>query len=367
MSLDSTNNMTTTDSSGVLLVNIGTPEEATLPAVRRYLRQFLSDPKVLNIPSLVRWILVNLIIVPFRAPKSLHAYQAVWTKEGSPLLAITRRLVNKLNTKAGSRYKFEIGMRYAKPSIEDGVKRLIEQGCREITVLPLYPQYSDSATGSSIEESKRVFKKLIDEQKASNSAEAVSGSGIKLKITQDFYELPSFVEAQAALVQIADSSFKADHVLMSYHGLPESHVKATDPSGRHCLASGNCCDSIGVNNQKCYRAHSFATSRLLAKKLGLSQDQYSVSFQSRLSGPPWIRPFTDLILTDLRAKGFKRLLVVCPSFVIDCLETLEEIGMRCREDWQELGGEDFTLVPCVNDSELFLECVQDLVVSAKEC
>lgn len=335
---------------GILLINIGTPESPTVPAVRRYLREFLSDPRVLNMPWIIRWFLVNIIIVPFRAAKSTRAYQSVWTKEGSPLMVHSQRCAEKLQLKL-PQDKVAVAMRYGSPSIQAVMESMMRSGVDELIALPMFPQFSEAATASAIAEFERVIKK-----------NKTTWQG-KTKIIGDFYVDPGFINAQAQLVRERIESFKPDHLLMSYHGLPENHVQATDRSSNrdHCLIKENCCVKICDANRSCYRAQSFATSHALADTLGLPQDKWSVSFQSRLGRTPWIQPFTDVVIPELYQKGVRRLMVVCPSFVADCLETVEEIGIRARADWRTLGSEDFSLVPCVNEDDRFIDALVKLV------
>lgn len=325
---------------GILLINIGTPEAPTVPAVRRYLREFLSDPRVLTMPALLRWFLVNVVIVPFRAPKSTHAYQKIWTRAGSPLMVNSVACADKLR-KALPSDDVMVAMRYGSPSIRDVVETLSLAGAKELIAVPMFPQFSEAATASAMAE----FQKAIKE----------AGWEGPSRVVSDFYDQPEFISAQADVIRKAMTEFKPDYILMSYHGLPESHMKASDLSGEHCLRAPSCCDQIVDVNRYCYRAQSYATSRALAKVLGLTADKWSVSFQSRLGREPWIQPFTDVVLGELYNKGVRRLMVVCPSFVADCLETIEEIGIRARDDWKALGGEGFMHVPCVNDHDEFIQ------------
>jgi len=333
----------------ILLVNVGTPDSPAVQDVRKYLKQFLSDPKVLTIPAFFRWLLLRLVILPFRSPKSAHAYQQIWTDKGSPLLCFSQDLSKKVQYKH-PKDLVTIGMRYGSPSIESAILQASKLGVNEIVAVPLFPQFSDAATGSAVAEVQRQVSRHL--------------GSLPLKFSGDFYEHPKFISAQGHLIRAEMAHFSPDHILMSYHGLPESHVKATDLSGAHCLAQKNCCETLSAVNNKCYRAQSFATSRALARFLKIDASFYSVSFQSRLGRTPWIQPFTDKIIADLRQRGIKRLLVVCPSFVSDCLETLEEIGMRCKEDWLALGGEELRLVPCANSAEDMVDCISDLMNTA---
>jgi ferrochelatase len=332
--------------TGVILLNVGTPDSPAVQDVRRYLREFLSDARVLTMPKIARWILVNLIIAPFRGPKSAHAYQSIWSDRGSPLLMHGQNLAASLAQELGPGFVTKLAMRYGNPKIEKVLSTLIdEHRVDQLIVVPLYPQYSSSATGTAIE---RVFQ-LLSRRVAIPP----------VRVIGDFFEDPGFIGALAQVARDRLASFGADHVLMSYHGLPESHVQATAPD--HCLKSQSCCAAVTTKNRFCYRAQCYATSRALADALGLSTNGYTVAFQSRLGRTPWIKPYTDLILADIRKMGVKRLAVVVPSFVADCLETIEEIGDRARADWLALGGEDFALVPCVNTDTRWVKALGAMI------
>lgn len=334
---------------GVLLINVGTPDGPDVASVRRYLREFLTDGRVLTIPAVVRWILVNLIIAPFRGPKSSHAYKSIWTKEGSPLLVHGRTLASALEKELGDDFVVRLGMRYGNPSIESVLRELLDKHqVEQLIVIPLYPQYSSSATGTAIECVQRLLSKRT-------VIPAVRFVG-------DFFDDEGFLSAQADIAKEKLAAFRADHVLMSYHGLPESHVKATTQN--YCLVTPSCCNTLTDKNRFCYRAQAFATSRHLAEKLGLEPSRFSVAFQSRLGRTPWIRPFTDMILADLYQQGVRRLAVTVPSFVADCLETIEEIGFRARDDWKALGGEDFLLIPCVNTDSRWVKALAKIASRA---
>ena len=312
---------------GILLTNLGTPNSTSISDVSRYLREFLTDKRVINLPSLVRYLLVYGLIVPFRAKNSAHAYQLIWTEKGSPLRFHSEQLTTNLQKDMGSKYKITLGMRYGNPSIAQAINDL--KDCESITVLPLFPQYSSAATGSSIEEILKVVATL----------EVIPS----MTIIRDFYQHPAYITTKA---QIIKTHFQEhDHLLFSYHGIPERQIQN---SGCKTVCS-DICPPISTNNQGCYKAQCHQTSQLLATELKLSADQYSTSFQSRLGKIPWIKPYTDEVLIALAAKGIKNLTIACPSFIADCLETLEEIGIRAKEQWIKLGGEKFTIVPCLND------------------
>lgn len=334
--------------SGLMLLNLGTPDSTQTSDVRRYLEEFLSDPYVIDIAPLARWLLVHIAILPFRPKKSAHAYKQIWTERGSPLRFHTKDLaegVAKQLEKEG--VLVEWAMRYGNPTIESAIRSLSEKSVTKITVLPLYPQYALSSTETGLAK-VRELKKAYPH--------------IHFDWIQPFYAEKAFIDPLAEVSRSKLRNFKADHVLMSFHGLPERHVKKTDSSEgkNHCLQSSDCCNKIDHRNKNCYRAQCFATARELAESLNLRPDQYSVSFQSRLGRTPWIQPFTDLVIPELVQRGVKRLAVVCPSFVSDCLETLEEIGMRAREAFLEAGGEDFELISCVNADPSWQRGVVDL-------
>ncbi len=339
--------MIDTQPVGVLLLQLGTPDSASTRDVRRYLSEFLSDPRVMDVPTPVRWLLLNAVILPFRPRKSAEAYQKIWTDDGSPLLVHTEALATAVQDELGDGYIVEFGMRYGSPSIADALDRLTARDVTDIRVLPLFPQYASSAGGSATE---RTMNLLADRL----NVPAVS-------FLPEFYDEPGYVSAVAEVAAPHLAAFRPDHILFSYHGLPERQVKKADPTGIHCLAADGCCDAIGPLNRHCYRAQCFATTRLVAAALELSPDAYSTAFQSRLAGTPWITPQTDRVLQGLHDAGIRRLAVFTNSFVADCLETLEEIGIRLRNQWQELGGDELLLIPCVNESPTWVDTVVSMV------
>lgn len=320
--------------TGVLLVNLGTPAAPEPAAVRRYLAAFLSDPRVLDLPALARWLLLHAVILRVRPRRSAQAYQKIWGPEGSPLLVHGRALQEALGKALGDSFCVELGMRYGAPSIAEAFARLEALGVARIVALPLFPQFASSSGGSAAEAVLRIAA-----SRRNVPAIAVLG---------EFFDDPGFLGAWESVAAPELAAFAPDHVLFSHHGLPERHVRRADPGGQHCLASDGCCEALGPANRRCYRAQCFATTRALASRLGLRGDEHSTSFQSRLGRTPWIRPSTDEVLANLAARGVRRIAVVCPSFVADCLETLEEIGLRARERWVGVGGEDLRLVPSLN-------------------
>jgi ferrochelatase len=335
---------------GLLLVNLGTPDAPESGPVRRYLREFLSDPRVIDIHPVGRWLLLNLFILPFRPAKSAEAYRKIWTKEGSPLLVYSRALTAAVAGRLGGRYEVELAMRYGNPSLPDAVKALRSRGVTEFTLLPLYPQAAASSSSSTLARAYEVFSEAWDVA--------------PVKAVPAFFDHPGYLDAFAEVARPVIAELRADHVLMSYHGLPERHMRKSDPSGRHCLASTSCCEVLTEVNRNCYRAQCFATSRALAERLGLRGEGYTVSFQSRLGRTPWVKPYTDLVLPELAKRGVRRLAVMCPAFVADCLETLEEIGLRAREQFLASGGEALTLVPSLNAHPAWVDAVVRLVEEA---
>jgi protoporphyrin/coproporphyrin ferrochelatase len=316
----------------LLLVNLGSPASTDVADVRRYLNQFLMDPYVIDLPWPLRRLLVSLILIK-RPAQSAHAYASIWWDEGSPLVVLSRRLQEAMRGH-WTQGPVELAMRYGEPSIESVLTRLAAQGIRQVTLAPLYPQFADSTVTTVIEEAKRVVRER----------------GLKL----DFAILPPFYDQSEyldALVQSAKPHLEQgfDHLLLSFHGLPERHLHKLDPSG-HCLKGADCCRTAPPEVlATCYRAQCLRSAEAFAARMGLRPEQWSVSFQSRLGKAKWIEPYTETRLDELAGQGVKKLLVMCPAFVADCIETLEEIGDRGREQFQAAGGESLQLVPCLND------------------
>lgn len=333
--------------TGIILFNLGTPEEPSTEKVKVYLKEFLMDEDVIDIPFIPRWLLVNQIILRTRPSKSAEAYQKIWTERGSPLRYHSTDLVTKLASLFKTGHHVELAMRYGSPSLETAMKNFMKLGVNRLVVFPLYPQYAKASVGSSLKQLTLLKKKLNWE--------------VETTIVPPFYQSPHFIDAWKSVAKPYLDAFKPDHVLMSFHGLPERHVKETDLTGKHCLASVTCCESIVEANKNCYRAQSFATARALAQSLNLKKSDYTVSFQSRLGRTPWIKPYTDLVFSDLSKRGVKRLAVMCPAFVADCLETLEEIGIRGKESFKKFGGEDLCLIPSLNSHDLWVDAVHSLL------
>jgi ferrochelatase len=338
------------DRVGVLLINVGTPDAPETSEVRRYLREFLGDPRVLDMNPVARWLLLEFAILPRRSSRSAEAYRKIWTSEGSPLLVHARALRDGLAARLGPRFEVAVGMRYGNPSIAEGLRLLRSRGVDRLVLFPLYPQLASSSTGTSLEEAFRILAREWNVPPVATVA--------------PFYDDPGFLDAFVAVAAPALLDLRPEHVLFSFHGLPERHVLKADPSGAHCLAASSCCDAIGPANRTCYRAQSFETARRIAERLTLEPDRFSVAFQSRLGRDPWIRPFTDEAIPALAERGVRRLAVFCPAFVADCLETLEEIGMDAREEFLEHGGEDLVLVPSLNAHPMWVEAAARLVREA---
>jgi ferrochelatase len=333
------------DPVGLLLLNLGTPEAPTTPAVRRYLREFLSDPFVIDSPAILRWLLLNFVILPFRPRRSAEAYAKVWTDRGSPLLVNSLDLLEKVRARVDAGVVVELAMRYGEPSIARALAALQDARVRRIVVFPLYPQVSSAATTSSIE--------------AVRAAAATLSPPPEIAVVPPFFDDPRYLAAFAAVTAPVIAEVDPELVFFSFHGLPERQIRKSDPTGRHCLASAECCErarAAGVL-AACYRAQCFATARLLAERLGVPPERRIVSFQSRLGRTPWIRPFTDVEIREAARRGVKRAVIVVPSFVADCLETLEEIGIRAVADWRANGGETLRLVPSLNARDDWADAV----------
>ena len=327
----------------VLLINLGTPAHCDTKSVRRYLKEFLLDPRVIDLQALWRNVLVRFCILPFRTKKTTAAYQKIWQADGSPLLSHSQALQRALSQALGDTYEVKLAMRYGDPSIAAALSCL--KAVDALTIIPLYPQYSSAATGSSIEKS---FEELAQKWNIPT-----------VHLIHAFYQHPGFIRAYLDVINRGMEGKKIDVLVFSYHGLPERHI---DKSACHADCDRlHACPLVDDKNAYCYRAHCYATTRLLVAGLHLNEKQYRVSFQSRLGQTPWIKPYTDHLLPELRQQGIKNIAMVCPSFVADCLETLEEVNIRTRALWQALGGEDFTFIPCLNDSSLWVQALTSMI------
>lgn len=323
----------------VLLANLGSPQQAETKAVRHYLNQFLMDPYVIQVPWLLRRLIVSLFVLPSRPKASAEAYQKIWLDDGSPLVVLSERLKHALQARLD--VPVAMAMRYGNPSIESQILALSKHSdVEDILFIPLYPHYAESTVTTSIEQAKHVIKK--------------HKLNITLTVTTPFYQQEDYIKA---LVSSAKPYLEQpfDHLVFSYHGLPESHITKLDKSGSHCLKQDNCCQQDSECHQRCYRHQVFKTTELFVEKSGLLPEQYSVAFQSRLGRAKWLGPNTEDRLQELARSGAKNILVICPAFVTDCLETLEEIALRGQEVFQEAGGETLTLIPCLNDQEEWVD------------
>jgi protoporphyrin/coproporphyrin ferrochelatase len=331
--------------TGVLLVNLGTPDSPSVRDVRSYLSQFLNDPRVIDIPWLARKLLVNGIIVPFRAPKSAKVYKKLWTDKGSPLLFHSMRVKELLQQSLGDGYEVFLAMRYKNPSIPDVLEQMRKKNFSTIVVLPMFPQYASASTGSALDEVMKVIRKwwVIPE----------------LRIISQYYDHPTYIDAFVARGRQYDIT-SYDHILFSYHGLPDRQVDKVYEEG--LCTDRDCEHEITEENKYCYKATCYATTRLLAAKLNIPAEKYTVCFQSRLD-KKWIEPFSDKVVEDCAKKGMKKILVFSPAFTADCLETTIEIGEEYQELFEEHGGEKVQLVESLNDHRLWVECLRDLVTN----
>lgn len=326
-------------------MNLGTPDSTAVPDVRKYLREFLMDKRVVDVPSALRWLLVNGIIAPFRAPKSAAEYRKLFTERGSPLKYYTEDVTEMLQHKLGDDYHVEMAMRYQSPSIQSALDNLKEANCPSIHVIPLFPQYASATTGSVIDKVMEITMKwqIIPD----------------VKFTSQFFEHELFVQTVADQGKRLMEKSEYDHFVFSYHGLPERQIRKGSV-GNQCKL-GSCCSSFHERNRFCYRAQCFQTTRLVAEKLGISEEKYTVCFQSRLGKDPWIKPYTEDVLHDLPKQGKIKVLAFSPAFVSDCLETTIEVGQEYKEEFEEAGGEQWDLVPSLNVETTWVDCLEDLV------
>lgn len=331
---------------GIILLNTGSAASPHVPDVRAYLKQFLSDPRIIDLPAWQRNLIVYCFILPFRPKKTGEAYEAIWTERGSPLVAFSEDLRDALQARMPEAI-VKIGMAYGKPRIPDVLDELMAAGIDRILAVPMFPQYASATTGSVVE---CVYKHCAGKWNVP-----------ALSVLPPFFDDPGFIDAWHAVAAEGLDKFRPDHVLLSYHGLPERQVKKCDPSGSHCLQSPDCCERRVPANRMCYRHHCVETSKALIKRLGLEEGKYSITFQSRLGRDPWLTPATDETIVQLAKSGVKRLAVLSPAFVADCLETLEEIGIQAKESFLEHGGEDYLLLPSLNAHPAWVEALHRLL------
>ena len=335
------------NTTGILLINLGSPKKLTKKSVREYLKVFLSDDYVLDLPKILQQIILRVFILPFRPKKTLEAYELIWTPEGSPLIISTESIANKLSLKTG--WDVDYAMRYEDPSIENALLNFKSKGIYKIIVISLYPHNALATTITTEMETRIVANKLSED--------------FELVFTKPFFDNEIYINAIANTIKPCIEKASFDKIVFSYHGIPKRQAKKTDETGEHCFSDGNCCEIVGDGSKDCYRSHTRIASDLTAKKLGLSDDQWEVAYQSRL-GPGWLTPFTDKRLAELPEEGKKNIAVLCPSFISDCLETLEEIDIRGRKTFFDAGGKNMTYIPCLNDSEDTINLLENLVKSA---
>lgn len=322
----------------VLLQNLGSPSSTSVSDVRSYLREFLMDERVIDLPTPLRWALVHLFILPIRPARSAAAYREIWTEEGSPLIVTSRKQQERLAEQL--QIPVYLSMRYGQPSTAEVIQQIRADRITDLFVIPLYPHYSMASYETAV---VQLQEQLLQQP------------GVpRVTLQPPFYNDPDYIKALAAMVR-EHLPTPPDHFLMSYHGIPERHLRKSDPSHAHCLRSAECCDQTHPAHATCYRHQCLETSRLLVAELGYPANKVSVSFQSRLGREPWLQPYTDKTLEALGKRKIKHLAVICPAFISDCLETLEEIQGEGSEIFREAGGETFTMVPCLNDHPLWIQ------------
>ncbi|MEK7433500.1 MAG: ferrochelatase [Cyanobacteriota bacterium] len=332
---------------GILLVNLGTPDSFSPSDIRKYLAEFLWDYRVIDINPLGRFFLLNFIILPFRPKRISPFYQKIWLKDGSPLLVYGKKVAAILKEKISSEYHIELGMRYGNPSLNSALDKMKKAGVNSIKIIPMYPQYSSAANASTLE-------KVMDILKTWQNIPSVN-------IISDFYDNPKFINSFAELGKKYLEKDNYDHILFSFHGLPERQLKKGDDF--NVCNFGTCCETITEKNQFCYRAQCYQTAYLIAEKLNINKDGFSISFQSRLGRTPWIKPYTDHVIEEFGKKGYKKVLVFSPSFVSDCLETSYEIAHEYNELFKKFGGEKIQLVESLNDNPLWIETLESLILN----
>ena len=329
-------------SKGVLLVNLGSPDSPSVRDVRRYLNEFLMDRRVIDTPWLLRRFIVGMILIN-RPKESTHAYKKIWTPEGSPLVVTSRNVQLKLQERLT--IPVELAMRYQNPPIESGLKKLLERGVDELILIPLFPHYAMSSYETAVARVKELAHWVAPK--------------MTITVQPPYFDSPEYI---AALTASAKDHLETgyDHLLFSFHGIPERHLKKSDPTGGHCLAMADCCKTASPAHATCYRAQCFKTAAAYVKLAGVPAGKFSISFQSRLGRNPWLKPYTDVELAGLPKRGVKKLFVICPAFVSDCLETLEEIGLRGRETFLSAGGAEFAQIPCLNEHPRWIAALEKM-------
>jgi ferrochelatase len=323
----------------VLLVNLGSPDSTSVADVRRYLREFLGDERVIDLAAPLRWLLLEGIILRTRPKKSAHAYSTVWTKDGSPLIVTSRSVQQKLSAQLGAELPVYLAMRYGQPSIASVIAKILGDGIEEVLLIPQYPHYAMSSW-------ETVTAKVYAEV-------ALQSPSLRVTTVQPFYEDEDYIEALYTSAQPYLEQ-PHDHLLFSFHGIPVRHLRKADSSKAHCTVVADCCNVCSPVQSTCYRAQCYKTTKAFARRANLSAEKHSVSFQSRLAGEPWLTPYTDHELIRLPDAGIKRLLVMSPAFVADCLETLEELSVAGKETFIQAGGISFKQIPCLNDHPAYI-------------
>ncbi len=317
------------------MINLGSPDSTSIKDVRKYLDEFLMDERVIGKSYWFRWFLVKVIILNTRPKKSAKAYKKIWWKEGSPLIVLSKRLFDKVTKLLN--FPVSLAMRYGSISIFNGLKELDDKGVKNITVLPLYPHYAMSSYETVVEKVKYEVKTNFPH--------------LKIKTVEPFYNNKKYIDLLCKKIKNTISNIEYDHILFSYHGIPISHLKISDPTNTHCYKVKDCCNNHSDAHKFCYKHQVLETTELVIKKLKIDKNKYSNAFQSRLPNEAWLKPYTDDELVRLAKEGKKRLVIVTPAFVTDCLETLEEIAMEGKEEFLEAGGESYHYVPCLNDDD----------------
>ena len=318
---------------GALLINLGSPDSPDPKDVKRYLGEFLMDERVIDLSKALRTFLVKGIILNTRPKKSAKAYKKIWWEEGSPLIVLSKRLRQSVQKKVT--IPVELAMRYGTPSIEEGIKNLVNQGVNEIILIPLYPQFAMATT--------ETILVLAEEVRLQNHPQ------VSFTVLPPFYNHPDYIRVLSESIQENLKGKEWEHLLFSYHGIPERHIRKSDVTKSHCKIDKSCCQTSSKAHQYCYRHQCYETTRQVAEYLELKEGTFSTSFQSRLGLDPWLRPYTDKTVAKFAKKGVKKMAIATPAFVSDCLETLEEIGMEAAEDFEEKGGEKLFVIPCIND------------------
>ncbi|MEE9407996.1 MAG: ferrochelatase [Polaribacter sp.] len=320
---------------GVLLNNLGSPDSTETQDVKKYLGEFLMDERVIDIPYWKRWLLINGIILQTRPKKAGAAYKKIWWKEGSPLVVISQKFTAKLIKKVD--LPVTLAMRYGSMSMEKGIKELVDKGVTEIFLAPLYPHYAMSSYETVVVKAEEII--------------AEKYPNVKLDVLPAFYNESDYIKAMSTNIANHLKGFDYDHILFSYHGIPERHIMKSDVTKNHCKIDGSCCDRNSVAHHTCYRHQCFETTKEIVKTLNLKEGTYSNSFQSRLLKDPWLKPYTDFEIEKFPSEGKKKLAVITPAFVADCLETLEEIAMEGKDEFLKFGGTDYKHIPCMNDND----------------